>query len=98
MFWFIAILAIPIGGLCLWLAPTLHRGIDEPQSQRWKQLDLVGVSILTAALILFIFAVTSGSAAGWGTAEVIAPLIISVFGVVGFFYYETKIPASTAAV
>ncbi|EKM51218.1 uncharacterized protein PHACADRAFT_263243 [Phanerochaete carnosa HHB-10118-sp] len=98
VFWFVALLAIPIGGLCLWLAPSLHQGIDEPQKQRWKQLDLVGVSILTAALILFIFAVTSGSAAGWGTAGVIAPLVISIFGVVGFFVYEKRIPANTAAV
>ena len=72
--------------------------LDEPQTQRWKQLDLGGVSILTAALILFIFAITSGSTVGWGSAEVIAPLVISVFGVAGFFIYETRIPASTAAV
>ncbi|GJE93570.1 MFS general substrate transporter [Phanerochaete sordida] len=98
VFWFVAILAIPIGGLCMWLAPTPHRGIDEPQSQRWKQLDLGGVSILTAALILFIFAITSGSTVGWASAEVLAPLVISVFGVAGFFIYETRIPASTAAV
>ena len=82
VFWFVAILAIPIGGLCLWLAPTPRRGIDEPLTQRWKQLDLGGVSILTASLILFIFAVTSGSAAGWGTAEVIAKHARS-FGIAG---------------
>lgn len=98
VFWFVAILAIPIGGLCMWLAPTPRRGIDEPQSQRWKQLDLGGVSILTAALILFIFAITSGSTVGWATAEVLVPLVISVFGVAGFFFFETRIPASTAAV
>ncbi|KIP05049.1 hypothetical protein PHLGIDRAFT_108699 [Phlebiopsis gigantea 11061_1 CR5-6] len=98
VFWFVAILAIPIGGLCMFLAPSPIRGIDAPRSQRWKQLDMVGVSILTAALILFIFAVTSGSTAGWGSATVLAPLIISVFGVAGFFFYEKRIPASTAAV
>lgn len=54
---------------------------------------------MSAALILFIFAVTSGgSAAGWGSALVIAPLIISILMVIGFFYYETKIPAEVAAV
>lgn len=52
-----------------------------------------------AALILFIFAVTSGGAStGWRTAGVIAPLIISVFMVIAFFYYETRIPVETASV
>lgn len=50
-----------------------------------------------AALILFIFAITSGSADGWATAEVLVPLIVSIFMVVGFFYYETRIPVATAA-
>jgi hypothetical protein len=54
--------------------------------------------IRLASLILFIFAVTSGSTAGWGSAMVLAPLIIAIFGVVGFFFYETRIPASVAAV
>ncbi len=51
-----------------------------------------------AALILFIFAVTSGSTAGWGSAMVLAPLIIAVFMVVGFFFYEKTIPPENAAV
>ena len=50
------------------------------------------------ALILFIFAVTSGSSSGWASATVLVPLVISVFMVVGFFVYETKIPAEVAAV
>ncbi|GJE93571.1 MFS general substrate transporter [Phanerochaete sordida] len=98
VFWFVAILAMPIGGLCLWLAPTPRRGIDEPRPQRWKQLDLVGVFIVTAALILLIFAITSGSTLGWNTRQFIAPFVISVVGVAAFFFYETCIPASTAAV
>lgn len=100
VFWFVAIVAVPIGGVCTVLVPPQRRIVDlsKPQIARWKSLDLVGVTILTSALILFIFAVTSGSTDGWGSATVLAPLIISIIGVAAFFYYETKIPADVAAV
>lgn len=41
---------------------------------------------------------TSGSTDGWGSAIVLAPLVISIFLIAGFFYFETKIPANRAAV
>ena len=41
---------------------------------------------------------TSGSTTGWGSAGVLAPLIISVLMIVGFFYYETRIPVERAAI
>ncbi|KAI0337830.1 MFS general substrate transporter [Trametopsis cervina] len=101
VFWFVALVAIPIGFLCMFLVPDPVKttAVAEPGKAKWKSLDMVGVSILTAALILFIFAVTSGgSATGWKSATVIVPLIISVGMIAGFFYYETCIPAETAAV
>ncbi|KAI0704972.1 major facilitator superfamily domain-containing protein [Cytidiella melzeri] len=101
VFWFVALIAIPIGLLCTFLVPSPVRGRAEHESgkARWRSLDLGGVSILTAALILLIFAVTSGgSSAGWDSAMVIAPLIISVAMIVGFFYFETRISENTAAV
>lgn len=49
-------------------------------------------------MILFIFAVTSGSSSGWATARVLVPLVVSVFMMAGFFYYETRIPPAVAAV
>ena len=53
--------------------------------------------LLIAALVLFNYAVTSGSQFGWGSVKVLGPLIISIFMLAGFFYYETRIPPSTAA-
>ncbi|KAI0919870.1 hypothetical protein AcV5_001822 [Taiwanofungus camphoratus] len=99
VFWFVAMVAFPIAGLCILLIPPDERVANvDMQGPKWKSLDLIGISILTAALILFIFALTSGSTDGWGSAMVLAPLIISIFMVVGFFYYETRIPPSRAAV
>ncbi|KAH8105286.1 MFS general substrate transporter [Cristinia sonorae] len=102
VFWFVALIAIPVAGLCVVLIPNPRsesRGLAGTSGYaRWRSLDMVGVSILTAALILFIYAVTSGSTSGWGTAGILAPLIISIVMVFAFFFYETKIPASIAAV
>ncbi|KAG1895776.1 major facilitator superfamily domain-containing protein [Suillus fuscotomentosus] len=70
----------------------------EPAAAKWKSLDLLGVTILTVALILFIFAVTSGSTDGWASAAVLVPLIISIMMVIGFFYWETRIHVDTAAI
>ncbi|EIN04998.1 MFS general substrate transporter, partial [Punctularia strigosozonata HHB-11173 SS5] len=101
VFWFVAIVALPLAGLCVFLIPKQEeRYGEEPMSSsaKFKSLDSVGVSLLTVSLILLIFAVTSGSSSGWGTATVLAPLIISIFLLGGFLYYETLIPPETAAV
>ena len=54
--------------------------------------------LMLVALILFIFAITSGSESGWATAQVLAPLIISIFMLAGFFLWERRIPQDIAAV
>lgn len=74
-----------------------QRNSEKPAS-KIRQLDLFGVTVLTIALVLFIFALTSTSTAGWKSGEVLAPLIISIFMVVGFFYWETVIEEGCALV
>ncbi|KAH9840667.1 MFS general substrate transporter [Rhodofomes roseus] len=99
VFWFVAIVAALITVMCLLLVPPQEPKVRVASAgPRWRALDLVGVSVLTAALILFIFAITSGSAYGWATAEVLVPLVISVLMVAAFFWYETRIPPDVAAV
>ncbi|KAH9895729.1 MFS general substrate transporter [Cubamyces lactineus] len=101
VFWFVALVALPISAICILLIPAQEPRLEDLSGRkeaRWKSLDLGGVSILTAALILFIFAITSGTTSGWGSPSVIAPLVISVLMVVGFFYYETTLPVDKAAI
>ncbi|TFK84532.1 MFS general substrate transporter [Polyporus arcularius HHB13444] len=102
IFWFTTIIAVPAAVFCLFLIPNHD---DKPSSATagsrlagLKKLDLVGVSVLTVALILFIFAITSGSGSGWASAEVLAPLIISIFLIAAFFLWEKKMPTEDAAV
>jgi MFS family permease len=99
VFWFATLVGLPVAGLCAWLIPpqVLTEDRIQPSREKLRRLDIPGVSGLTAALILFIFAITSGSTAGWKTAEVLAPLIISIFMIIAFFVYETRIPEQRAA-
>lgn len=100
-FYFGAILSGTISIGILLLVPNLKRTkVTETRAERllrFKRLDLFGVSIITVALLLFIFAVTSGSSTGWGSAQVIAPLVLSVFLAAAFFVYEAYIPENLAA-
>ncbi|KAG2131382.1 major facilitator superfamily domain-containing protein [Suillus clintonianus] len=101
VFWFVACMALPVALACVYIIPSqLAVTVDtfEPGEAKWKSLDVVGVSILTVAVILFIFSVTSGSIDGWASPSVIIPLIISTLMVVGFFYWETFIPVDKAAI
>ncbi|KAM5541656.1 hypothetical protein V8D89_004846 [Ganoderma adspersum] len=102
VFWFVALVCMPIATLCIFVIPKQETRTDSVAVRngvaKWKSLDVIGVSILTVALILFIFAVTSGTTSGWGSAAVLALLIVAVFLVAGFFYFETTIPVDRAAI
>lgn len=58
-------------------APTVKRGIDVP-----------GIAILTGGLILFVYAISDGGEAGWGSPQIIATLVLSVAFFVAFFFVE----------
>jgi MFS family permease len=99
VFWFVTLIALPVAGLCAWLVPpqVLTENRIQPSKEKIRRLDIFGVSLLTVALILFIFAITSGSTAGWKSVMVLAPLIISVLMVAAFFVHEIRIPERYAA-
>ncbi|KAG8750828.1 hypothetical protein FRC14_000185 [Serendipita sp. 396] len=91
IFWFVAIVGMGVALICLILIPNAKR--DKSQTVKF---DVPGVSMLTIAVILFIFAVTSGSTQGWATAYVLAPLIISLVLAALFFVWEARIPFEDA--
>lgn len=51
----------------------------------------------SAGLVLFIFGVTAGSVNGWTSARCLAPLIVSVFPMTAFFFWEARLPEEQAA-
>lgn len=56
------------------------------------------LSTWSVAVILFIFAVTTGSTIGWRSVTTLAPLIFSIATTVAFFYWEACQPIECAAV
>jgi lysylphosphatidylglycerol synthetase-like protein (DUF2156 family) len=101
VFWFASLIALPVAGLVALLAPTQVPTPERAAAPREKvrRLDLPGVALVTAGLLLFIFGVTEGSTVGWTSAEVLAPLIVAVVLLLpAFFLYERAVPAQYAAV
>lgn len=96
VFWAAAILAFPLAGICIVSIPAV--GVSEKRADRFKSLDLPGITILTSALILFIFAISSSESHGWASAMVLAPLLISLALAVAFFYWESVVPENRAAI
>ena len=50
VFWFVALVCMPIATLCIFLIPKQESHPDDVAARngaRWKSLDIIGVSILT---------------------------------------------------
>ncbi|KAF8580291.1 MFS general substrate transporter [Ramaria rubella] len=100
VFYLTAIMAYCFGIVAFIILPAKAIGheVNLSMEERLKRLDVVGVTILCAALLLFVFAVTSGSTDGWGIGKVIAPLIISILLFPVFLLWEARLPNLLAAV
>ncbi|KAG6334818.1 hypothetical protein ID866_4270 [Astraeus odoratus] len=100
-FWFTGIIAVSVGMSSLFVIPPhITRAPEHRKSRiaKLKSLDIIGVSILTVAMILFIFAITSGSTEGWADQTVLSTLITSIVLMIGFFYWETLLPVEKVAI
>ncbi|CAE6446291.1 unnamed protein product [Rhizoctonia solani] len=93
IFWLIAIIAVPISIISTILIPKTARNEENKKTT----FDFVGVFLLTVAVILFVYALTSGSVEGWRAAGVLAPLFVSVALAVAFFVWEARIDEDSAA-
>ncbi|KAF8323832.1 MFS general substrate transporter [Clavulina sp. PMI_390] len=91
--YFLGIFSLTVAAFALLIVPPSAPRIKPS----WRALDIAGVSTITTALILFVYAVTTAPLDGWGEAKVIAPLIICAFLAAGFFIYEARIPEQYAA-
>ncbi|OWZ65584.1 hypothetical protein AYX15_02930 [Cryptococcus neoformans] len=98
--WFfrvIAIICIVFTIICVTILPfTGSTYTPDPNMPRWKRLDFMGVGLMMSSLICFILALTQGPIDGWGSASFIAPFILSFPLAIGFFFWESKIPAKSA--
>ena len=85
-FWILAIIALPLAPLTYVLSPRervlYHKG---------GKVDIISTCLLIIGVVLLIFALTTGNNDGWGTAQVIAPLVISILTLISFGYWQYKL-------
>jgi hypothetical protein len=70
------------------MPPTRAVAASIPGAQKWRRLDLGGVFLLVAALVLFMFAFSEAAAAGWKSASFYAPLVVSLVLMAAFVVWE----------
>ncbi len=92
-FRFTTIIIGPFAALAWFLMPnTSAVAEDLPGAEKWKRMDLGGVFILLAGLVLFILGFTQAPSQGWKSAIFIAPLVISIVLMGGFLVWEHFMP------
>ncbi|KZV88947.1 MFS general substrate transporter [Exidia glandulosa HHB12029] len=96
VFYLAAIISIPIAGVCAFMVPA-QPPPEDIEERKLKNLDLPGIAILTSAVVLLIFALTSSGTEGWKSPMVLAPLIISITMIAAFFVWEARTDQEHAA-
>ncbi|KAG5732408.1 Drug resistance protein [Termitomyces sp. T112] len=86
-FWIMAMAILPICLATFFLSPS--PASTRSKSDVYKNMDWVGLFLMTAAVLLLVFAVTEGNVKGWASKEVLPPLIISLLLFPVFGYVET---------
>lgn len=82
------------GALVNYQSPFKHHGFAQTLMGLFWQLDVIGIILLIAmfALILVPFTIAGGVKETWGTAHVIAPLVIGICVIPCFVLYERRAP------
>ncbi|TYJ53179.1 hypothetical protein B9479_006207 [Cryptococcus floricola] len=78
------------------LSSARHPRSLEDSIPNWRKMDMPGVVMMMGFLVCLILSLTQGPIDGWGAASFVAPFIISWPLIIGFFVWESKIPANTA--
>ena len=92
-FRFIAILVAPFSVIAFFLMPKTEAVAQSlPGWEKIKRMDLGGVAILIACLVLFILGFTQAPSQGWSSAIFIAPLVVSIVLLVVFLVWERWMP------
>jgi EmrB/QacA subfamily drug resistance transporter len=82
---------VPIGVVALILAP---RVIPESRADSARRrYDPFGALSITAALLLFVYAISQAPQIGWVTTQTVVMLSVGVALLAGFFVIETKVEA-----
>lgn len=71
----------------------LHRYLHEERARREHRLDILGTTVLTAAVTLLLLGMTEGPEAwGWGDARTVGLLAGAALGLAAFLWQERRAP------
>ncbi|KZV92252.1 Mfs1.1 [Exidia glandulosa HHB12029] len=87
-------LNLPITAVSMTLVFAFLRSPLPPGNvrEKLKKLDWIGNGIMIASTTICCIALTwAGVQYSWGSAQVLVPLIIGLFGMLAFVYYEIKV-------
>jgi EmrB/QacA subfamily drug resistance transporter len=82
---------VPIGFGTLLLVPRLVRESHVEGLQR--HFDALGAVVVTASLMILVYALTQANNAGWGSAQTVGLLIVSAVLMVAFIVIEERSPS-----
>jgi EmrB/QacA subfamily drug resistance transporter len=81
---------VPVGILVI-IASLVLVPAHETQ-ERTKTLDLPGAVLITSALILFVLAISNGSAWGWASLAFVGTIVVSALLLAAFVWNESRAP------
>ncbi len=90
---------VPIGAAALALAPKVVPAGNEPGNEHSRahrgprRYDTLGAVSITAALLVFVYAISQAPQAGWAATQTIALLAASAALLALFLVVETKVSA-----
>lgn len=87
----IFLLNVPVGATVIALSPALLE--KRPPAASKQRFDLAGVTSVTAALSLLVYAVADANAAGWGSARTVSLLTASALLLGAFVFVEQRAAA-----
>ncbi|KAF4991223.1 hypothetical protein FDECE_14115 [Fusarium decemcellulare] len=98
IFWLSLIVegVLEIAALALLFSHNMPNSIrSDNDSKIWRRLhvrlDMVGTFLSVSGLILLVYGLTTGNINGWGSADVIATLVVSVCVLLVFVFVELKL-------
>jgi EmrB/QacA subfamily drug resistance transporter len=82
-------LNLPVAALAVVVALAAARESRDPTVPR--TVDYLGVGTLTVGLAAFVLALVEGNNWGWGSSPILALLVFSAIGIVGFRFAEQRV-------
>jgi EmrB/QacA subfamily drug resistance transporter len=80
---------IPVGAGAFALTPLL---LGESRDATARSFDIPGATLVTAGLIVLVYAITQANDYGWGSAETVGSVAASAALLVAFVAWETRTP------